>query len=174
MAWRTGPAGQLSGCRPPMSAAWPQPRPRASQASGICGPPPAPSILRDACDQLLHRLANAESAYLAGLLTGTARAVERARRHQAVSVVWTGPESGVSSSRLTAAAVIELINAARSEILLVSYATHTEPSISTALSAAVARGVAVTLLAERHEDNPSYTAWVRPSPASTRFACTGR
>ena len=70
----------------------------------------------------------------------------------------------MSSSRLTAAAVIDLINAARSEILLVSYATHTEPSIKAALSAAAARGVAVTLLAERHEDNPSYTA------AGTPFA----
>ena len=75
-----------------------------------------------------------------------------------MAVVWTGPESGVASSRLTAAAVIELINAAQSEVLLVSYATHTEPSISTALSAAVTRGIAVTLLAERHQDNPSYSA----------------
>ena len=62
-------------------------------------------ILRDACDQLLHRLGYAEPAYLSGLLTGTARAVDRARRHQSVSVVWTGPESGASSSRLTAAAM---------------------------------------------------------------------
>jgi cardiolipin synthase len=121
-------------------------------------------ILRDACEQLLHRLRYAEPAYVAGLLAGTARAVERARRHQSVSVVWTGPESGVSSSRLTAAAVIELINAARSEILLVSYATYTEPSISMALSAAAARGVVVTLLAERHQDNPSYTALGTPFP----------
>jgi cardiolipin synthase len=121
-------------------------------------------ILRDACDQLLWRLGYAEPVYLAGLLTGTARAVERARRHQSVSVVWTGPESDISSSRLTAAAVIELINAARSEILLVSYATHTESSISTALSAAIARGVVVMLLAERHEDNPSYTARGIPFP----------
>ena len=70
----------------------------------------------------------------------------------------------MSSSRLTAAAVIELVNAARSEILLVSYATYTEPSISTALSAATARGVMVTLLAERREDNPSYTALSTPFP----------
>ncbi len=114
-------------------------------------------ILRDACDQLSKRLAYAEPAYLSGMLAGAAHAVSRARQ-QSVSVVWTGPESGVSSSRLTAAAVIDLINAARSEILLVSYATHNEPSIKAALSAATARNVAVTLLAERHEDNPSYTA----------------
>ena len=126
-------------------------------------------ILRDACDQLLHQLGHTESAYLAGLLTGAARAVERARRHQSVSVVWTGPESGVSSSRLTAATVIELINAAQSEILLVSYATHTEPSINTALAAALARGVLVTLLAERHQDNPSYTASGMPFPGLSAF-----
>jgi phosphatidylserine/phosphatidylglycerophosphate/cardiolipin synthase-like enzyme len=121
-------------------------------------------ILRTACDELARRLAYAEPAYLAGLLDGAAREVERARARQSVSVVWTGPESGVTSSRLTAAAVIELINAARSEILLVSYATQTEPSISAALSAAAARGVAVTLLTERHADNPSYTGMGTPFP----------
>ena len=124
----------------------------------------ASSILRDTCDQLLRRLHHAEPSYLSGLLTGAACAVERARHYQSVSVVWTGPESGVSSSRLTAAAVIELINAARSEILLVSYATQTEPQISAALSAAVARDVAVTLLAERHADNPSYSSAATPFP----------
>jgi hypothetical protein len=60
-------------------------------------------ILRDACDQLSMRLAYAEPAYLSGMLAGAAHAVSRARQQQSVSVVWTGPESGVSSSRLTAA-----------------------------------------------------------------------
>ncbi len=103
-------------------------------------------ILRDACDQLSKRLAYAEPAYLSGMLAGAAHAVSRARQRQSVSVVWTGPESGVSSSRLAAAAVIDLINAARSEVLLVSYATHNEPSI------------------KAHEDNPSYTAAGTPFP----------
>ncbi|MGH3266428.1 MAG: DISARM system phospholipase D-like protein DrmC [Trebonia sp.] len=124
----------------------------------------ASAILRDACDQLMRRLSLAEPTYLAGLLAGAAHAVSRARQHQTMSVVWTGPESGVSSSRLTAATVIELINAARSQILLVSYATRTEPSIAAALSAAAARGIEVTLLAERHADNPSYTAQGTPFP----------
>jgi phosphatidylserine/phosphatidylglycerophosphate/cardiolipin synthase-like enzyme len=114
------------------------------------------AVLREACDQLQRRLARAGPAYVSGLLSGAARAVSRARQQQLVSVVWTGPESGVSSSRLTAATVIDLINQARAEILLVSYATQAEPSITAALSAAVARGAAVTLLAERSADNPSY------------------
>lgn len=122
------------------------------------------AVLRDACDQLQRRLAYSEPLYMSGLLSGAARAVSRSRQHQSVSVVWTGPESGVSSSRLTAATVIDLINEARVEILLVSYATQTEPSISTALSAAEPRGVMVTLLVERNADNPSYT-----SPLSVPF-----
>ena len=127
---------------------------RATTSSGV---------LREACDQLLMRLRFAAPAYLAGLLTGAVHSVERARLYQSVSVVWTGPESGVSS-RLTAATVIDLIGAARSGILLVSYATHTEPQISAALSAAVARGVVVTLLTERHADNPAYSSAATPFP----------
>jgi len=124
----------------------------------------ASPILRDACDQLVRRLRSSVPTYLSGLLIGAARAAERARRYQSVSVAWTGPDSGVSSSRLTAAAVIELINLARSEFLLVSYATQTEPQISVALSAAVTRGVAVVLLTERHADNPSYSSAATPFP----------
>jgi phosphatidylserine/phosphatidylglycerophosphate/cardiolipin synthase-like enzyme len=67
--------------------------------------------------------------------------------------------------RLTAAAIIELIDSARSSILLVSYATQTEPSLRSALSAAVARGVEVVLLTERNADNPSYTGLDKPFPS---------
>ena len=123
---------------------------------------PAP-VLRDACDQLLTRITG-EDHYLAGLLTGAARAVERAGQHQTIDVVWTGPESGITTGRLTAATVTELICAARREILLVSYATRTEPSIHAALSEAASRGVEITLMSENPADNPSYTARGTPFP----------
>src|SRR5579863_4296797 len=102
-------------------------------------------VLRGACDQLLTRLDSVDPGYLAGLLNGTARAVERARSKQSVAVVWTGPESGVTTSRLTAATVVDLIGEARQEILLVSFATQTDPRIADALGAASARGVSITL-----------------------------
>ena len=123
---------------------------------------PAP-VLRDVCDQLLTRLTG-EDPYLAGLLTGAARAVERAGRRQSIDVVWTGPESGITTSRLTAAAVIGLIHEARREILLVSYATRTEHAIHAALTEAAGRGVEIALLAENPADNPSYTANGTPFP----------
>ena len=107
-------------------------------------------MLRNACDQLLARLSGEDPAYLAGLLAGAARAVDRARQRQSLDVVWTGPETGIATGRLTAATVIDLIGQARREILLVSYATHSEPAIEAALAAAAARGVEITILAERH------------------------
>ena len=123
----------------------------------------AAPILRDACDQLLARTSG-EDPYLAGLLAGAARAVDRARRHQSIDVVWTGPDSGITTSRLTAATVTELISEACTEILLVSYATRTEPAIHAALADAASRGVEITLLAENPADNPAYTATGVPFP----------
>jgi cardiolipin synthase A/B len=120
-------------------------------------------VLRDACDQLLTRLAG-KDPYLAGLLTGAARAVERAGQHQTIDVVWTGPESGITTGRLTAATVTELIGQARREILLVSYATRTEPAIHAALTDAAGLGVEITLLVENPADNPAYTAGGIPFP----------
>ena len=123
----------------------------------------AAPVLRDACDQLLTRTAD-EDLYLAGLLDGAARAVERAHQHQSIDVVWTGPDSGITTSRLTAATVTELISQARREILLVSYATRTEPAIQAALAAVASRGVQITLVAENPADNPAYTAAEVPFP----------
>ena len=122
------------------------------------------SVLRNAYDQLLTKLNTADPACIAGLLAGAARAVERAHRHQSIHVVWTGPESGVTSSRLTAATVIDLIAEARDEILLVSFATQTEPLISVALEAASVRGVVITLLAESNADNSAYASAGTPFP----------
>jgi cardiolipin synthase A/B len=121
-------------------------------------------VLRSTCDQLLARLDGGDPRYLAGLLTGAAHALERSRRYQSVGVVWTGPESGVWTSRLTAATVIDLIAAAHQELLLVSFATQTEPGISSALDAASGRGVTITLLTERRADNPSYSHAAIPFP----------
>jgi hypothetical protein len=83
----------------------------------------AAPVVRNACDQLLARLDRLAPDYLAGLLDGAASAIERTRRHQSVDVVWTGPASGITTSRLTAATVIDLVNEASREILLVSFAT---------------------------------------------------
>jgi cardiolipin synthase A/B len=125
----------------------------------------AGGVLRDACDQLSARLVHQSgAAYLAGVLAGAASAVARERERQHIDVVWTGPEVGTGAERLTAAVIADLIGHARRELLLVSYATNNEPSIEAALAAAAERGVEITLLAERQDDNPAYTAIGTPFP----------
>ena len=81
-----------------------------------------------------------------------------------VTPVWTGPDSHQHVGRLTAAVLADLISEARAEILLVSYATFPDAEVRAALSAAVARGVAVTTLLEREVDNPNYDSDIDPFP----------
>ena len=136
----------------------------ADAVRGFRGQASAP-IVREACDEVLTRLANENPAYLARLLAGAGTAIRRARKRQSIDVVWTGPESGIATGRLTAATIIDLIGQARRQILLVSHATHTEADLDAALTAAAGRGVQITLLAERHADNPAYAAVATPFPA---------
>jgi cardiolipin synthase A/B len=123
--------------------------------------------LRGACDELAAWLADPDTGspgQIAWLIAGASQAAYRARQQQSLDVVWTGPEVASGVGRLTAATVIDLIGEARREILIVSYATQTEPAIEAALRAAAERGVNVTLLTERTADNPAYTATGEPFP----------
>lgn len=126
----------------------------------------ASGAVRAAYDELAQLLSRGGSPeLLAGCLLGASRAVviERARQH--IDVVWTGPTSGVRTSRLTSAVVVDLIDAATEEVLLVSFATQTEPAVATALVTAVQRGADITMLLERAADNPAYRSWSDPFPA---------
>lgn len=57
---------------------------------------------------------------------------------------------------------MDLLAQAQREILLVSYAAHDDPNLTAALHAAAARGVTITLLLERAEDNPTFKAYGTP------------
>ena len=77
--------------------------------------------------------------------------VQSARRHADVAiveVVVTGPESPAAPVRLTSEVVRRLIDQATKRVTLVSYAAYQMASIIAALDAAVARGVAVSLILE--------------------------
>lgn len=98
--------------------------------------------------------------YLAGLLTG-----HRDAHHEQPSItpVWTGPDSTAADGhRLTLAVVAGLIDEAREEILLVSYATAPSVEVRAALTRAVERGVTITTLLERPQDNPTFTGHADP------------
>jgi len=110
--------------------------------------------LRTACTQILAAKLSGDDYHLvAGALLAT---MEPDPRKAAIDVVWTGPDAGVTTSRLTSAVVVELIEQARTDVLLVGYAVHTEPTVAAALHAARNHGANITLLFERHLDNPAF------------------
>jgi phosphatidylserine/phosphatidylglycerophosphate/cardiolipin synthase-like enzyme len=141
---------------------------------------------RDAVDQLrqgsrgstsaaaldvAHRVAaSGEGAYLAGLLAG----FRAARADQpTITPVWTGPDSDAAAgSRLTLAVVAGLIDEARNEILLVSYATAPSVEVRDALVRAAGRGVKITALLERSVDNPAFTGHPDPLHGIAHTALT--
>jgi len=133
----------------------------------------ASGTVRTACDDSLRLIAIGNSPdKVAGAIIGAAVAVQRERGRQRVNAVWTGPDSWVASARLTSAVVVDLIKSATIEILLVSFATHSEPSVAAALHAAADAGGSITLLLERTADNPTYSGDSNPFPglAARRLA----
>ncbi len=94
-----------------------------------------------------------DAAFAAGVLTGQ---LDAASARPQVTPVWTGPESEVGRGRLTLAVVADLMDEAEHELLLASFATVPGLNVRRALEAAVDRGVSLTLLLERPEDNPRF------------------
>lgn len=101
-----------------------------------------------------QQLTDADRQFLAGALLG--QLLPRAATGR-IDVVWTGPDSGAATGRLTSAVVVDLIDRAVTDVLLVGYAVHTEPTVAAALQRATDRSVTIRLLTERTADNPRFT-----------------
>lgn len=121
-------------------------------------------IVRSACGVVADAVAETSASLVAGVLLG-AVSMRRARP-SSVDVVWTGPSSGVRTSRLTAAAVVELVDQATAEILLMSFVMYPEPALEAALQRAGQRGATITLVHDHPDDNPSFHG---PSVAFARI-----
>lgn len=67
---------------------------------------------------------------------------------QSVELVWTGPEVGDMPFRRTEQAILQLLDAAKKRITLVSFAVYRIPNIAKALVKAAKRGVRLTVIVE--------------------------
>jgi phosphatidylserine/phosphatidylglycerophosphate/cardiolipin synthase-like enzyme len=95
-----------------------------------------------------------QGPYLAGLVAGRRQALAEV---PTVVPVWTGPPSDVRGGRLTFAVVTDLVAEAEREIVLASYATRPGALVTQALLDAEQRGVDITLVLERAQDNAAFT-----------------
>jgi phosphatidylserine/phosphatidylglycerophosphate/cardiolipin synthase-like enzyme len=89
-------------------------------------------------------------AEVAAALESAAFAIAQERQRQTTELVWTGPSSGIPL-RKTRQALIELINDARHELLIVAFVVYDIDDVAAALHAATARGVSITLVVETVE-----------------------
>ncbi|MFR9770673.1 DISARM system phospholipase D-like protein DrmC [Nocardia sp. SC052] len=118
--------------------------------------------LRHACSVVLSTMDRAQDAEVSGVLRGACAGI--ANSAATADIVWTGPDVPGSVSRLTSSVIASLVDEARREILLISYAMHSEPTLAAAMARAATRGVFIQLLYERPVDNPGFTGFSVPFP----------
>jgi phosphatidylserine/phosphatidylglycerophosphate/cardiolipin synthase-like enzyme len=83
-----------------------------------------------------------------GAALAAAACIVKSREDETVEIVWTGPEQRVIPLRRTEQAILQVLNSARSRILLVSYAVYSIPNIQDAVVGAAERGVKITVVVE--------------------------
>jgi phosphatidylserine/phosphatidylglycerophosphate/cardiolipin synthase-like enzyme len=84
-----------------------------------------------------------------GVALQTAALSERTHRDsQSVELVWTGPDTEGTPFRRTEQAILQVLDAAKSRITLVSFAVYRIPNIGNALVRAAKRGVRLTVIVE--------------------------
>ena len=70
------------------------------------------------------------------------------RDSQSVELVWTGPDTEDTPFRRTEQAILQVLDSARSQITLVSFAVYKIPNVGKALVQAAKRGVRLTVIVE--------------------------
>jgi phosphatidylserine/phosphatidylglycerophosphate/cardiolipin synthase-like enzyme len=100
----------------------------------------------------------AEPAGVALALETAIYCVEATRRSQTLELVWTGPQSDTALRR-TDQALLQLIESARSELLIVSFAVYSIPDIRAALVRASKRGVQLTIIIESPKESDGKIAY---------------
>lgn len=83
----------------------------------------------------------------------TLETIEHESREQSVDLVWTGPETSAVSVRRSAAVLMELIEGARTDLIVMSFASFRIPDAEAALNCAADRGVRLSFILESEEES---------------------
>ena len=105
-------------------------------------------------------------------LLAAAEAERRHREEQAVELVWTGPDTQAVPIRHTEQAVLQVIDAARERLLVVSYAVYKIPRVCGALVRAADRGVRLRIVVEAGDRQGTHS--VQSKLAALGAAVAGR
>lgn len=89
-----------------------------------------------------------DSRTIAVALQSAALSEQTHRDSQSVELVWTGPDTEHAPFRRTEQAILQLLDSAKTQITLVSFAVYRIPNIGKALVRAAKRGVRLTVIVE--------------------------
>ncbi len=92
---------------------------------------------------------------VAAALRAAALATAKARAEGLTELLWTGPEGGDASLRRIDQSFVELVDAAKAELLIVTYSASGVPELLQALRRAVDRGVRVTFVKDFEKTDQS-------------------
>lgn len=98
-------------------------------------------------------------ATVAMALYTAAKAIDLMRDEQQVELVWTGPSTPSIPMRRTDQALLQVIEVAQSDLLIVSFAVYNIPTVVDALIAAGRRGVCLRICLEAPEPSGQQIAY---------------
>lgn len=104
-------------------------------------------------DDLWQRVPDCGARSLGMAMQAARIGFERSSRQQQVSIVWTGPATEAVPMRRTEQVLIEIIENAKSELLIVTFVTYKVDRIIAALARAIERGVALKMVLETEADS---------------------
>lgn len=123
----------------------------ASKLAGWANNPVARSLFNSVANA--WRATAVTPPELAGMVVGASFAYQRARKEESVELVWTGPATDLVATRRTEQALLEVIQAAKQDLFIVSFVAYEVPAIMEALSDAIGRGVKVSMLVESSDEH---------------------
>lgn len=81
-------------------------------------------------------------------LQAASRSIQSHRDSQSVELVWTGPDATTIPFRRTEQAILQVLDAAKHRITLVSFAVYSIPNVAKSLVLAAKRGIQLTVIVE--------------------------
>lgn len=123
----------------------------ATALPSVVGTPAASAVIEQLVDA--WRSATVSADELASMLLAASHVFTKASNEQSTELVWTGPTTPFVSARRTEQALLQVINAANSTLLITSFVAYDVSSIVKALNAARDRGVRVSMLLESSQEH---------------------
>jgi cardiolipin synthase A/B len=99
-------------------------------------------------DRWRNEVKELDARTVAVALQSVALSEQAHRDSQSVELVWTGPDTEQTPFRRTEQAILQVLDAAKSRITLVSFAVYRIPNVANALVRAAKRGVGLTVIVE--------------------------